>query len=303
MVRTAASSYASSTNRYGNRYDNRYGNQFASYGHGPTYILLVASDEPLDVGAFQATRTLSWLNRSSITYNPHVALEALVGEIVPRPRTSAWTTAIHVIWPMGVQDMDRPRVRYIRVRCANGVEVLAPREAVIAGYPVCPEQLRPAEGDSTDVEDALPRRPRPPRGWMSARIDGVDLRDELDRVRERNGRPDPGELEPRPFPAAFPTREADRMRAGGLGERTRGEAARPSSARPSTGPAARPATSRPPQARPAERPQAERPRPKRPEAERPKPRPEARPAPAPRPAPRPAPTPRPKPDPEPKPKP
>lgn len=250
------------------------GNWSMAQGHGPMYILLVAADEPLDVDRFRLRNRMSWLDRTAITYNPHMALEALVGEIVPRPNTTAWTTAMHVVWPMEM--WPRPeRQRHLRVRCANGMEILAPSEAVIAGYPLCPEQLeRPdSASDSTVVvprrskpdsasTDALravvPPRSRPPEDWMTTRIGDVDLRSELRRLREINGKSDPGVLEIRPYPE-LPPRDrprgvAGRHRAGGSGSgvRTRG-VDRPDveRSRPAARPASRPVTRPAPAARPA----------------------------------------------------
>lgn len=249
------------------------GNWSMAQGHGPMYFLLVASEEPLDVDRFRLRNTLSWLNRTAVTYNPHMALEALVGEIVPRPNTSAWTTAMHVVWPM--ESWPRPnRQRYLRVRCASGVEILAPREAVLAGYPLCPEQLeradtsddgtlvvpRRSKPDSADeIRAVLPRRPQPPEGWMTTRIGDVDLRSELKRLRDINGKSDPGILEIRPFPANPGTRERDRGIAGRhrAGSSDTGVRARPvdrpkvERSRPAARPAARPASRPSPAARPA----------------------------------------------------
>ncbi|MBW3554105.1 MAG: hypothetical protein KY466_11370, partial [Gemmatimonadetes bacterium] len=146
--------------------------------------------------------------------------------------------------------------------------------AILAGYPVCPEQLerpdsardttvvvpRRSKPDSTsdEITAVLPTRPQPPEGWMTNRTGGVDLRSELRRLREVNGKSDPGMLEIRPFPA-FPAGDRERgiagpHRRGGsdVGARTRSvdrpdvERSRPA-ARPASRPARRPA----PAARPA----------------------------------------------------
>ncbi|HUG41739.1 MAG TPA: hypothetical protein VMM12_14715 [Longimicrobiales bacterium] len=253
-----------------------------AFGQGPTYILLIASDDPLDIGSFYATRTMTWLNRSAITYSPYVALDALVGEIVPRPHTSAWTTAMHVVWPLDAWPRDRDyRDRYIRVRCASGIEVLAPAWAVMAGYPICAEHLQQPPADSTDDEilEALPKRPRPPEGWMTTTIGDLDLEKELDRLRKVHGKRDPGELSVRPFPAAPPrerTRDIGVARRGssddGLGSR-RTSSPSVERSRPATRPASRPAT------RPASRPEARpaRPAPARP-VSKPAPAPASKPA-------------------------
>jgi hypothetical protein len=247
------------------------GNWSMAFGQGPMYILLVASDEPLDVGSFRATGTMAWLNRTSVTYNPYVALDALVGEIVPRPTTSAWTTAMHVVWPFNAWPDVRQRTRYVRVVCASGVQVVVPTEALLMGYPVCPEDLKeegepetpPEKGEKTKIAVVPERGGDAPVDWMVASIGDLDLERELDRLRKVHGRPDFGDLEIRPFPA-FPSDERAR-RWGHRGadepgarsrrsidspdvDRTR---ARPASPAPS--PSARPApTSRPaPPAKPS----------------------------------------------------
>lgn len=258
VVRTAASSVRMT------------GNWSMFEGQGPMYILLVASDDPLDVREFQATRTMGWLSRASITYNPHVALDALVGEIVPRPNTSAWTTAMHVVWPLSPYP-DTRRARYLRVQCASGVVIMAPVEAVMAGYPICPEQLQHPPVDSTSdstkatIRGVTPTRPQPPEGWMTASIGDVDLREELGRLRERHGRVDPGDLEIRPYPVE-PTRP------GVTRTRSPFDDARRAGSRPAverTRPEARPSRPSRPEARPAPRPPTARPAPSRPAASRP----------------------------------
>ena len=169
IVRTAGSPYRLT------------GNWSMAFGQGPMYILLVASDDPLDVGSFRATGTMAWLNRTSVTYNPYVALDALVGEVVPRPTTSAWTTAMHVVWPFSAWPDVRQRTRYVRVVCASGVQVVVPTEALLMGYPVCPEDLKqepqtPAEkGDKTRVAVIPERGGDAPTDWMVASIGELDL--------------------------------------------------------------------------------------------------------------------------------
>lgn len=184
------------------------GNWSMTYGQGPMYILLVASDDELDVGAFRATGTLAWLNRSAVTYNPYVALDALVGEIVPRPTTSAWTTAMHVVWPTNAWPDVRQRTRYHKVQCASGVVVVVPTEALFAGYPICPEDMQtpPAEAEKGEKsrQAFVPQKGEPPAGWMTASIGDLDLGSELERLRQVHGKTDWGELAIRPFPAIPP---------------------------------------------------------------------------------------------------
>lgn len=255
------------------------GNWSMMHGQGPMYILLVASERPLDVDPFRATGTLAWLNRSSITYNPYVTLEALVGEIVPSPSTGEWTTAMHVVWPMAVGPYRDTRARYMKVQCPSGMIVVVPFEAWVRGYPVCPSHVAPGDSTAADstgkVLDGVPDRPRPPQGWMTASVDGTDLWKELDRVRDENGKGDLGRLALTPFDPRIPGLErdgADRATHRGF-DRARGatprHATRPGADRASR--EARPAAER--VARPEARPRpATRPRPTRP-ATPPKPKP------------------------------
>ena len=225
------------------------GNWSMAYGMDPMYIILVASDDPLDTRSFQATRSMNWLNRSSITYSPYVAMEALVGEVVPRPSTSAWTTAMHVVWPTSSWPRTQQR-RYLPVRCKSGIVVMAPMEAVLQGYPICPEDLQQQEppADSakskTLIAEINPRPGDPPAGWMSARIDDADLRGELRRIREIHGKRDPGILEIRPFPGVPSERSRPGVTDNAWGSRSRGDDS--PRARPS-----RPVTPPTPSARPA----------------------------------------------------
>lgn len=256
-----------------------------AHGNSPIYILLIASEAPLDVGDFHIRGTMNWLSRSAITFNPYVTLEALAGEIVTNPSSGGWTSAMHVVWPDPVNPY---RDGYMKVQCASGMVVVVPLDAWMAGYPVCPEQLRPdsAATDST------------PHGWMTGTLDGVDLRKDLERVREENGKRVRGPLELTPrWPTSPALGGLTRTIARDAGDEGAADDRWVTRGRPDVGTtraSARPAR---PEARPSTRPSPQA-RPSRPEA---RPAPQARPKPQARPAPRPAPPPKPKPKPKPKP--
>jgi hypothetical protein len=261
------------------------GNWSMAYGQGPMYILLVASEDPLDLGAFRAGGMMNWLTRSAVTYNPYLATEALVGEIVANPAGPGWTTAMHVVWPTPVAPYRDRASRYMRVQCANGLVVVVPIAAWVNGYAVCPEHLPPPDSADADsipgIREVAPKRPQPPEGWITTSVGELDLRQELRRVRAAHGKNDPGRLDLTPFrrpETGRLTRTGSRSAPGSYGD---GRV----SARPSTRPVAdrpRPATRPETRSRPASRPEA-RSRPATP-------RPQARPAPRPSPPPKPKPT-------------
>ena len=77
MVRTASAFHRTSRTSV---WDNdMWGRDFEN---GPMYVLLVASDEPLEVNQFLATRTMGWLRHSSVTYSPFLALRLDQGRLV-----------------------------------------------------------------------------------------------------------------------------------------------------------------------------------------------------------------------------
>lgn len=167
------------------------GNWSMVHGTGPMYILMVASEDPLDVTAFRFGGD-SWFSRTTLTYSPYYAMEALVDEVVRNPSAGRWTTAMQVVWPSGVWP-DYNRERYITVRCPNGMVVTIPARVRYLGLPVCPgdEQQAPEEADSTGVEKGekgTPLRPELPPGWMNTDLEDREMREELRRIRERNVR-------------------------------------------------------------------------------------------------------------------
>lgn len=132
------------------------GYRFASTDRGlhPTYIMMIASDRPLELGVFRAMGTLPWLNRPSLSWSPYRTTEALASRIVPRPGLTDWTVAYHVVWPMAVPERQQPR--YTWVRCPSGVVLSVPVQAFRRGIIPCPSQAAPTESeDTTDVKQRV----------------------------------------------------------------------------------------------------------------------------------------------------
>ncbi len=300
-------------------------------GANPIYIVLIASERPLDVAPFMATGSLPWLSRASVTWNPYSATEVLAREIVPQPNTTDWTVAYHVVWPQSLRSDRYRRRAYTWVVCPGNVVISVPVEAVRNGWVYCPNGVRADTGRDSRlprVKETVPKRPLPD-GWMGPYMEpGEPLVETLDRLGRRPDRPVDSTRVRLPWRRTAGTGDDDvggeRRRPAPLGVDASdpvGPRVRPT--RPEvvvTRPVARPAAT---PARPTSDPRAERPGtrvrpaalPDRPEATprsrpvratRPAPRaqprpqrPAARPKPAPRPAARPAPPPRPAPKPKP----
>lgn len=254
------------------------GNWSTVYGSGPMYILLVASEGPLDVSAFRTSGIGSWFNRTTLTHSPHYAMEALVDEVVRTPVPGRYTTAMQVVWPDGVWP-DHRREQYVAVQCANGTVVTIPRRYHRMHLPVCPGDVQEEPADSLDPKELREqgvKRPQVPAGWMRTERD-VEMEAELWRIRELNRRS--AERQARSADGVLPGREAG-------GQESLRRPAEPNRPTAESRPARRPETNRRParpaaESRPATRPKPA-PRPVRPSPPR---------APEPRPAPR-----KPKPD-------
>lgn len=146
---------------HSDRRDSRYG------ASGQTYILLIASDRPLDLDGFFAHGTVPWLNHPSVTWNPLLATDHLAREIVPGQGRSEWTAAYHVIWPEASFRLYDGRIPVTRVRCPGGAVVLIATQVVRSGRWTCPDRnarppvARPRAPRSPPVTGVLPKRPRP----------------------------------------------------------------------------------------------------------------------------------------------
>ncbi len=95
--------------------------------HGPSYYVLIASDEPLEINGFYATGRALWQDRVSWSYNPYTASELLASRVVPRPTSTNWTVAYQVVWFH--QDLLGPNYRmprYTWVVCPGGYTVAVP---------------------------------------------------------------------------------------------------------------------------------------------------------------------------------
>lgn len=169
-VRTDSRLYHLAGNRSG------YGRSVGSAGQ--TYIVLIASDRPLELGPLMATGRAYSLEHPAITWNPFVATGHLAREIGAGHGGAEWTAAYHVVWHQDRLRRDR-RVPYTTVRCPGGSVISVPTEAVRSGAWRCPDPRRPPTTDARPrpeappITRALPKRPRP-TGWSGATPAPVD---------------------------------------------------------------------------------------------------------------------------------
>lgn len=146
---------------------------------GQTYIVLIASDRPLDLGHLLHSPTVPLIGGAAITWNPFIATRYLARQIVPGAGNAEWTAAYHVIWPMdNMQRSMRPitgRDPYTRVRCPGGQVVSVRIDVLRNGGFACPRPPadpanhppRPGVTEGTPITRTLPNRPPPP-DWRGA---------------------------------------------------------------------------------------------------------------------------------------
>jgi hypothetical protein len=181
---------------------------------GPTYFVLIASEEPLRVHPFYGHAP--WVTRVGWSNNLYTATDLLASQIVPSPGTTDYTVAYQVVWFEG--DLMRPEA-YRWVTCPDGTVIAVPFRLLRAGFPVCPDGTRPEPmpGDTSDVTPATPverigervaaLRERP-AGLDGERADPAELREMIRRIHEARG----NETDQVELPAAA-WRRADRERA------------------------------------------------------------------------------------------
>lgn len=147
------------------------------YGPSPTYIVMVASEAPLDVTRFMATGYTPALQQRVLAYgiNPYAIGDQLAWEVVPHPQTTDYTVAYHVVWPTNwYSTPDQRGARaYVWVTCANGTILSVPMEAYYAGWVVCPDQQQGVEAPDSarsvpEIKKQLPKRPVVPNGWVAS---------------------------------------------------------------------------------------------------------------------------------------
>lgn len=151
----------------------RAGHGRSRYASGQTYILLIASDRPLDLRHFLATGTVPWLNHPSVTRDPLLATDHLAREIVAGQGRSEWTAAYHVIWPEASLRRYDGRVPVTMVRCPGGAVIAIPKQVLRPGGWICPDRhtrppvsAHPRSPRVPTIIDMLPKRPgaTPTRG-------------------------------------------------------------------------------------------------------------------------------------------
>lgn len=252
----------------------------------PVYYVLMASEEPLQVGSFLGQAP--WVSHVAWSSNLYTATELLASQIVPAPSSTEWTVAYHVTW---LEGRDRA-LRTQWVVCPDGTVIAAPVMAIHAGLVHCPDGTR-AEPSAPDTTEAPAERRIAERlaeirerglAMGPDRPDEEELRERIRGIKELRGqRPDEVEV---PVPTWRRTDAVETVdRPGAFAERLPvPRVARPGSERVGTpavtgAPGAdspRPAAHRPradrspPRAeRPADRPRA--PAAQRPSAQRPPP--------------------------------
>lgn len=151
---------------------SRHGRDYRSTGE--TYILLIASDRPLELSHLLASGRTPWLDHASVTWNPFVATEHLAREIVAGRGSAEWTAAYHVVWPQDRLRRYDGRIPYTTVRCPGGAVISVPTEVLRSGAWRCPapdrpdsRPARPRTPEAPPITDALPNRPRP-TDWRGA---------------------------------------------------------------------------------------------------------------------------------------
>jgi hypothetical protein len=162
-------------------------------GATPTYIVLIASERPLDVARFMALGSSPWLDRLAMISSPFTAMDELAREIVPRASQTEWTLAYHVIWPQSLWTNSYYRRPYTWIVCPGRVVLSVPLEAVRYGWVYCPDGSRagdPDDRDSRRLIETVPARPTAP-GWPGPE-DGLTrpLVETVGGVPRRPGRPD-----------------------------------------------------------------------------------------------------------------
>jgi hypothetical protein len=194
--------------------------QYAGGGTGlgePSYFVLLASEQPLDVRPFLGTGRSLWVNRVSWSYNPYTATELLASQIVPQAASTEWTAAYQVVWPID-NWLPQRQADWRWVQC-DGITIAVPLHLLVAGTFTCPsgQKVDPLPEDSVDVTApaqvaariaALREQPdalgadRPSAGEVRSLID------EIRAARRAAGE----EVDEAPVPSLV--RRVDRARAG-----------------------------------------------------------------------------------------
>jgi hypothetical protein len=190
---------------------------------GPTYYVLVASEEPLEVAPFYNAGA-SFAHRAYWSSNLYTATELLASQIVPRAGSSDWTVAYQVVWP---EVRDEQRYRWIS--CPDGTVLAVPFDLLYLGAVVCPDGTRavPAPSDTieADVEGLsqriAQRRAEAAQALSEDRADEAEVRELIRRLQaERRAPAEEVEL---PVPAwqRGERREAARRAAAAAASDTR----------------------------------------------------------------------------------
>lgn len=168
---------------------------------GPTYYVLVASEEPLEVAPFYNAGA-SFAHRAYWSSNLYTATELLASQIVPRAGSSDWTVAYQVVWP---EVRDEQLYRWIS--CPDGTVLVVPLDLLYFGAVACPDGTRavPAPSDTIEAEveglsqRIAQRRAEAAEALSEERADEAEVRELIRRLQaERRGPAEEVEL---PVPA------------------------------------------------------------------------------------------------------
>ncbi len=167
-VRTESRLYQLAGSRSGYRSGLGYGSGHGSAGQ--TYIVLIASDRPLELGPLMATGRALSLENPAITWNPFVVTRHLAREIGAGYGGGEWTAAYHVVWHEDGLRRHDGRVPYTNVRCPDGSVISVPTEVVRRGAWRCPDPRRPA----TTPARGTAHHPGAPQAAPSHRLERGD---------------------------------------------------------------------------------------------------------------------------------
>jgi hypothetical protein len=174
---------------------------------GPTYYMLIASDEPLHVAHFYGTARMGWAHQVSWSHNLYTATELLATQIVPDLERTEWTVAYHMAWHDDAQRLGVPTRQAFRhyrwVSCPGGIVISVPLDVWASGLFACPEvdPVEPAPAAEPGTRTAVvPRRPLPPESMEGERADEAEFRNLLERIHAARGKPT-DDVEAPPVPA------------------------------------------------------------------------------------------------------
>ncbi len=107
-------------------------------GMGPSYLYVVASRRPLDIGRYvhrPLMLNVAIGNVQAHSFYPDVAIDALLEHVVSLGDETSWDTDVYMIWPMGDGFQLQNPVALRRLACADGSSMTVPFDYPFAGCP------------------------------------------------------------------------------------------------------------------------------------------------------------------------